>query len=350
MELVLRGSEYQSFLNCRKQWYYQWVEELEAKRPDGKLFFGTLFHKWLEFYYQSSCSYHVANKLTTEWFDEQETKDMEQQDIDEMLDLLQGIAVHYDNTYQHKDSAINVLGTEVEVLVKLDEDLFMTGTIDLVYSIDGKIRFMDHKTVSSIQMYEDKSKMDRQISRYWWVLKMISAGIGRIKDKTTDTWVRWEELIGKEIDGFDYNLIAKDFPREPKVLKSGKLSTDKSQKTTYDIFMAEINKRGFDPNEYADILHHLKNKQDPFLKRLDVKRSDAELESAAWEFSYTAGDIHDIKLMIKNNPQSAEPLTYRNIGQHCMHMCQYKTLCQTAIDGGNVKLARNLGYKKREEK
>jgi hypothetical protein len=34
-----------------------------------------------------------------------------------------------------------------------------------------KFRFMDHKTVSSISMYEEKAVMDRQISRYWWALK-----------------------------------------------------------------------------------------------------------------------------------------------------------------------------------
>jgi hypothetical protein len=30
-ELIVRGSEYQSFLNCRKQWFYQWYEGIEAK-------------------------------------------------------------------------------------------------------------------------------------------------------------------------------------------------------------------------------------------------------------------------------------------------------------------------------
>jgi hypothetical protein len=74
------------------------------------------------------------------------------------------------------------------------------------------------------------------------------------------------------------------------------------------------------------------------------------LESSAWEFSYTAGDIHDIKLMIQNNPNTIEPLTYRNITNNCMHMCQFKSLCQTAIDGGNVNMVKNLGYKQREEK
>jgi hypothetical protein len=363
-ELIVRGSEYQSFLNCRKQWYYQWVEGIEAKRPDAKLFFGTAFHKWLENYYNSCCNKLLADLETSTWINEQDTKDMDQIAIDDMMSLMRGVAEHYHNTYGETDKNFKVIETEMEFLVKLDEDLFMTGTIDLVYEVDGKIRFMDHKTVSSISMYEEKAVMDRQISRYWWALKMIAAGIGRVKDKENDVWITSQALKDKTIDGFDYNLIAKDFPKEPKVLKSGKLSTDKSQKTTYDKYIKKLLEMGIeipeDPHHegyhiipsshpYFEILSYLGTKPNQFHSRVDVKRSDAELESAAWEFSYTSGDIHDVKMMITENPQSIEPLTYRNITNNCMHMCQFKSLCQTAIDGGNVNMVKNLGYKKREK-
>jgi hypothetical protein len=209
---------------------------------------------------------------------------------------------------------------------------------------------MDHKTVSSITMYEEKAVMDRQISRYWWALKMIAAGIGEVKDKETGEWVQCEALKGKSIDGFDYNLIAKDFPKEPRVLNSGRLSTDKSQKTNYSLFLKKLQELNKSECDYVDFLSFLADKPDQFTKRVDVRRSDTELESSAWEFSYTAGDIHDIKLMIQNNPNTIEPLTYRNITNNCMHMCQFKSLCQTAIDGGNVNMVKNLGYKQREEK
>jgi hypothetical protein len=348
-ELIVRGSEYQSFLNCRKQWYFQWYEGIEAKRPDAKLFFGTAFHKWLENYYNSGCNKLLADLETSTWINEQDTKDMDQIAIDDMMSLMRGVAEHYHNTYGETDKNFKVIETEMEFLVKLDEDLFMTGTIDLVYEVDGKIRFMDHKTVSSISMYEEKAVMDRQISRYWWALKMIAAGIGRVKDKENDVWITSQALKDKTIDGFDYNLIAKDFPKEPKVLKSGKLSTDKSQKTTFDLYVKKLQELHLDGNEYNEHLKFLYDKPNQFHSRVDVKRSAAELESAAWEFSYTSDDIHDVKMMITENPQSIEPLTYRNITNNCMHMCQFKSLCQTAIDGGNVDMVKNLGYKKREK-
>jgi hypothetical protein len=356
MELILRGSEYQDFLTCRRKWYHGWVEKITPKRPDGKLFFGNLFHKWLEYYYNEGCNKLQADLMTSLWFNQQDTKDMEQTDIDEILSLFKGVSEYYHETYGESDSRYNVLGTEVEFVVKLQDDIYYTGTIDLVYELDGKVRFKDHKTVASISMYEEKAKMDRQISRYWWALKMIAAGIGMIKSVDEDgkvNWVPWVSLLDKEIDGFDYNIIAKDYPREPTVLKSGKLSVDKSQKTTFKKFRDKAIELGQSPNDYINFLEMLKTKQDPFLRRIDVQRTAKELDSAIWELLYTGGDIHDIKMMVtefEKTGKDVEPLIYRNIGQHCEHMCQFKSLCQATIAGDNVSLVRNLGYKKNEER
>lgn len=358
MEMILRGSEYQDFLQCRKKWYHSWVEQITPIRPDNKLFFGNLFHKWLEEYYISDCNVLQADLIASTWMNEQDMGGMEQTDIDDLKKLFKGVRENYINTYHENDKGWKVLGTEVQFYVKLLDDTFYTGTIDLVYEVDGKVYFSDHKTVSSLDMYEEKSQMDRQISRYWWTLKSIAEGLGRIKDDRTDTWIVWEELKGKEIAGFTYNLIAKDYPREPKILKSGKLSTDKSQKTTYAKYVAKLNELGLGghpsvsgfPSEYNDMIRVLAEKQDPFLRRVNVIRTDKELESAMWEFVYTANDMHDVNVALALHPEHTERLTYRNIGTHCQSMCQFKSLCQAAISGENVDFIKKFAYKKNEER
>jgi hypothetical protein len=347
--MILRGSEYQDFLMCRKKWFHAWVEKIEPKRPDNKLFFGNVFHKWLEEYYKHGCDKDVADIAATVWINKQNTSGMESHELDEVFHMTSEIAKNYHETYGGNDKTWKVLATELEFLVKLEGDIFYTGTIDLVVEHDGLIIFSDHKTVSSLSMYEEKSKMDRQISRYWWALKMVAAGVGRIKDKETGMWVTWTELKDKEIAGFIYNLIAKDFPKEPKVLKKGDLSKDKSQKTTFKKYQAKIQELGLDDSEYEDILALLRDKPDPFLKRVNVLRGESELESAMWEFMYTSGDLHDVKLMVTEKPEMVDMLTYRNIGTHCDSMCGYKALCQTTIEGGNISLTKNLAYRQKEE-
>jgi hypothetical protein len=355
MELILRGSEYESFLNCRKQWYYAWVEKLQAKKPDAKLFFGTVFHKWLENYYKNGCNAIQADMETTFWFNEQNLKDMPQEEIDDMKKLFRGVRDNYVETWYKDDFQNTVIGTEITFGVLLQEDIYYTGTIDLVYlTPEGKLRFADHKTVSSISMYEEKSKMDRQISRYWWVMQKLTQGIAVIKNEAGE-WVKWDRVLGLDVDGFTYNLIGKDFPKEPKQLKPkkgetvGALSQDKSQKTTYKKYAQAIINLGLDHNDYLEMLAMLKNKPDQFCKRIDVIRNQNELDSAMWEFLYTAGDIHDVKLIVTENPQMSEQVCYRNIGTHCQNMCQFKSLCQTTIEGGHVAMVKNLGYKTREE-
>jgi hypothetical protein len=226
--------------------------------------------------------------------------------------------------------------------------------------VDGKIRFADHKTVSSIQMYIDKSQMDRQISRYWWALQKICEGAGLVKvsedAEGNPVWDKFDLLLGCEIDGFDYNLIAKDAPKEPKTLKLKKgqtvpeLSKDKSQKTTYAWYLAKIEELGLDSGDYMDILNVLISKPDPFLNRLNVLRSQDELDAAIWEFVYTSEDILKVRKIIKEDPIKQDAVTYRNISTKCTSMCSFKALCQTEINGGNMSLTKNLGYKKREEK
>jgi hypothetical protein len=350
MELILRGSEYQDFLTCRKKWYHGWVEKITPKRADGKLFFGNLFHKWLECYYNGECNALQADFETSVWLNEQNFGDVDEVEHAETLKLFKGVRDNYINTYKENDKQWNVLATELEFIVKIQDDIYYTGTIDLVYEVDGKIRFADHKTVASISMYEEKSRMDRQISRYWWALQQIAAGVGKVKEKGTGLWKDHPDILGKEVDGFDYNIIAKDFPREPKILKSGKLSTDKAQKTTFDKYVAKIHELNLNAVDYAEMLETLKNKPDPFLRRIDVQRTKKELESSIWELLYTGGDIHDVKLLVTEKPEMVDMVTYRNIGAHCEHMCQFKTLCQAEIAGENVSLVRNLGYKVNEER
>jgi hypothetical protein len=347
-DYVVRGSEYSSFLRCRKQWQYQWLDNMELKRPDGKLFLGTVVHKFLEYYHTLKDFTMAFNKLEM-YYKAQDLSAMEQIDIDELWNKTVELVTYYHETYESDLVNWNVLATEITFLVKMEQNIYMTGTIDLVLEDEyGQLKFMDHKTVASIQMYEEKAQMDRQISRYWWALQMIIDGIGRIKCPDTGNWIRWNKLEGKTISGFIYNLIGKEVPKEPEILKKGGLSKNKAQKTTYKLYLKALRKHGLNELDYEDMLHHLSDKGNPFQKRVEVTRSVEEIESAAYEFFYTACDMHDVKLLMENSPQAKEQLTYRNITHDCMHMCQFKSLCQAAINGDDVEFTKNMLFRQRE--
>lgn len=297
----VRGTEVSDFLRCRTKWNYAWNEKLRAKTPNDKLFFGTLFHKYLESFYTN---FSQAQALTDmkKLFDETDTSSMEQTDIDELWDLAYAVAENYFATWAKEDSNLEVLATELQFSIPLSDTVTYTGTIDLVVKDKyGQVWFYDHKTTSSIESYEKRASMDRQISRYWWALQQL----------------------GYDVHGFVYNLILKDYPVPPAVLKNGTLSQNKSAKTTYDMYLRTIQELGLNPNDYREMLDHLKEQPDRFFKRVPITRTQSEVDNSIQELLAVSQDMDSATV-------------YRNITKDCHWDCQYQSICQASMDGSDV--------------
>jgi RecB family exonuclease len=297
----VRGTEVTDFLRCRTKWDYAWQQKLRAKTPNDKLFFGTLFHKYLEEWYTN---FSQAQALTAmkKLFDETDTSGMEQFQVDELWDLAYNVAENYFKTWAVTDNKFEVVATELQFAIPLTDDLTYTGTIDLVVKDKyGQIWFYDHKTTNSIESYEKRADMDRQISRYWWALQQL----------------------GYDVHGFVYNIILKDYPTQPSVLKNGSLSQNKSQKTTHELYLQAIQQNGLDPNDYREILEHFKLTPDRYFRRVFVHRSQEEVDNSIQELLAVSQDMEGARI-------------YRNITKDCSWDCQYQSICQSSMDGSNV--------------
>lgn len=343
-----RGSEVTTFLRCKQKWMLEWLLNLRAKKLDGKLFVGTLIHKWLEVWYKTN-DLQLANRAMINLYQESDTQYMDQVELQEMWTLAQDIVSNYYYMWKDQDAAMKVIGTEVTFLVKMQDEQLYTGTIDLIWEDEqGKLWFMDHKTTTSVEKYEKNAVMDRQISRYWWALDMLSKGVGRVL-REDGTWDQPTEYLGKEIGGFLYNIILKDTPKKPELLKKGGLSKNKAQKTTWKLYMEAIEENGLTTEGYGDILLHLASQEiengNRFFKRVEVFRTENEVEAAIWEFYHTTNDMHDLEIAIKDG---ASYLAYRNITGDCGWDCQFKQLCQAQIQGDDWKLLLDLNYEKGE--
>jgi hypothetical protein len=355
---LIRGSEYADFLRCRRRWNWAWNEQLKPKKLNDKLFIGTLIHKWLEVYYETN-DLLEADKAMQKMYLEADTQYSDPVEMQELWELATAVTRNYVDTWYEEDQKYKVIATELQFMVKLDNDICFTGTIDLVLEDElGNVWFSDHKTTTSLEKYEKNSLMDRQISRYWWALQQIAAGVGRVKDKETDMWVRFEPLIDKEIYGFFYNIILKDLPKKPELLKKGGLSKNKAQKTTWRLYMDAIAEHELDPIDYEDILDHLRELPNRYFKRVEVIRSQQEIDSAIWEFFYTAEDMAGLRAGLdlerslgtpSNNQTKPSDKLYRNITGDCAWDCQYKALCQAEIEGANTSLLLNMSYEKRDK-
>jgi len=318
MKYTFRGSEITDFQRCPKRYNYGWIQNLEPKVQNEKLTLGSAIHKFLETWYMSRRFKEAIEEMRNYIDDVVMNSDMEQVVIDEMIELAQGICLNYHRTYGD-DSNWTVLAVEKQFNVEFDDGTVYTGTIDLIVEDeDGHVWFVDHKTTISLDIYDKNSDMDRQISRYWWAL----------------------EQLGYNVHGFIYNIVLKDVPVEPKVLKSGALSKDKSQKTTFELYMKAIEDNNLKVSDYEDFLQQLKDYPKEFFRRLKVERTPQECQAAIGEMLEVIEDIRD-----KHNNWR----WYRNITKDCHWDCAFKSLCQAEMDGSNADHIRAELFRVKED-
>jgi hypothetical protein len=361
MKLV-RGSEINDFLRCRLRWQYAWVEGYRSKKQNGKLFIGTLIHKYLETWY-SVGTRGASLESMLKLYEETDTATMDPLELNEMWKMAMDVTDHYSRFYRELDR-MKVVATELTFAVPLDDEIVYTGTIDLIYEDeDGNIRFMDHKSTDSITKYEKNAIMDRQISRYWWALQQLMKGegyilqkyISQIDGKEKEQWVPvrihtiWSKLgYGqKEVAGFTYNILLKTVPHPPKVLAKGGLSKDKSQNTTFDLYLKAIEENGLNRDDYDDFLKHLAENGKRYFSRISVNRLQPEIDSAIWEFYTTTLDSLRVRATL-NAPANVISSVYRNITEDCHWDCAFKDVCTAGMDGSNVNYLLNIAFNKEE--
>lgn len=368
---LVRGSEVQDFLRCRKRWKWRWVDKLAPKRQDGKLFFGNLFHKFVEEYYNSGQNQGAGFFQMQTLFDETDTSRMEQVEVDELWNLADAVTENYVQMWKEADKKIQVIATEFTFAIPLAEGIAYTGTIDMIYlDSDGRLWFKDYKTTNTVDKYIKKAKMDRQISRYFWALNQLTKGNGYVW--YNNEWVPIEhhpiamEIIGSKPHGFIYDVVARKVPKVPEILKKGGLSKNKAQDTTYGVYLKALHDnnlmdtetipgRSVVPAEYEEILDHLKSQEDEygnrFFKRIQVFRHSEELESAIQEFFAAAVEMVRLKEAIENGTYEKmeyDPI-YRNITDDCSWDCPFEGLCVADMDGSYTDALLPLMYDERND-
>lgn len=118
----------------------------------------------------------------------------------------------------------------------------LKGVIDVVWrnKTNGRLLITDYKFSTS-----NKTIMDISIDEQMYIYAYL-----------------YSQQTGESLDNIDigYISIPKCQFAEPRVLKNGTISKDKSQKTTYELYVKTIEKLGLDVKDYEDVLSDLKDK------------------------------------------------------------------------------------------
>ncbi|KKM73035.1 hypothetical protein LCGC14_1414490 [marine sediment metagenome] len=308
MAVVRTNSEIKEYKNCHLRHYFGYIDLLAPKKPHEALRFGTAIHTGLEEYHTPNGSLPAAKlafalslKESIEqmqaWGVEIWNEDREQFVAEEQLGVQ--MLTRYHDFNKTKDQFIPVsLEESFQVKVRTPRGYkspttIFAGKIDGIVKLDGELWLLEHKTAASIDnKYITSLDLDDQVNTYLWAAREL----------------------GYDIKGVIYNVLAKWAPKPPKLLKNGKLSTDKRQKTTHDLFFAAITKHNLLPVDYTDMLIHLEAQEDTTFYREKVYRNDAEFDRIGRELYAVSRDM-------------AKPQMFRNPGACRLQGCSFRSIC-----------------------
>jgi len=316
-------TERQSFRNCRRQWWLEVVRRLRAKNAvEWNLIFGDCVHEALAAYYGNKRNtlkmekaflkqWTIENDILKETFGGFYAMGIGDEWVD-FQNKGREMLYHYDvfdrsRKFFDKIIAINVEERSFVDIVYPDQEQIpekplLSGKIDLVVERSDGIWIWDHKTAMSKPSLRALD-VDDQLTAYCYI---------------------WYRHTGDIPRGAIYNVLVKEPPHPPKLLKSsGKLSTDKAQRTTLELYLEAIKEHGLDKSDYEDMLNYLnrENRWEQYFVRDGSQRNYEELLS------------FEARLFIEYQEMQralAEPeLLYPNMSQWNCQNCRVISICQS---------------------
>lgn len=320
-----------SFRDCRRRWYLESQLRLHPKSQiPWPLIFGEAVHTGLEAYYRSSRNEtDMLDAFKAAW--EAEGEDLKLtyggfydlgvgEEWNEHLEKGVAMLTNYnlfDKSHPFFDEIaevniesrafVDILSTSRERLPGLP---LLSGRIDLVGYRDGDNApwIMDHKTAASAPSVRALD-IDDQLTGYCYIYWRLTGIVPR---------------------GAIYNVLSKEPPHPPRILANGQLSRDKSQRTTFELYLQTIKEQGLDPVEYEDHLNFLSEKGwRQFFVREGVTRNEEELLSFEERLAY---EYQDMKRALKD-----PGYRYPNPGQRTCGICQLIPVCQAVEEQSDAE-------------
>ena len=329
-----------AFKRCRRKWALgsYMLHNLTPDRINDKLWLGTGVHEALAQHYDKGLDLlEVFNNwaavrieeikaIGTLWVEQEQL-------ISEAVALGLGMLDHYSEWSKNEDplwfkEVISVEHEfEVPIVNELGEPLINPNTGEVMtYTgrIDGVVKdeygcywLLEHKTAKAFDT--EKLPLDEQCGSYIWAA---------------------QQLYGLKLEGVIYNMLRKKLPTVPDILKRGGLSQNKGMDTTYQVY-AQALKQYYGEDAvpwalYEDYLTALENKENPFFKRLRVRRNQCEITDIGQRIYDEVAEMVNPNLVHYPNPT-----------RDCSWDCDFRSVCLAMNDGSDPQYMLESLFKKR---
>lgn len=334
-EKLVSLSDISTYKRCRKRWDYSSSlrQSWRHKRsPKLYLSLGTAIHAGLD---ANAKGQDWLTEFTNHCLKEQEKEvrafeeevgmhptSFQMEEFKEnqqfAFNLLNQYFNHYGTENPLKSLGLTPVASEVSFKIPLSDETYFVGTIDLVAVDDsGNIFLGENKTYSG--------RVPEDLQYHFQI-----TGYG----------VAWEWLTGERPAGAFYNGITKHLIKEPKVLKSGKLSVAKDQRVTTQSYLNAMKATGQDPFDeyYLDYLTFLEERErqgdSRFFHREKFFYKGSQLREWKQDFLAVVDEMLD------------SPRIYRSVPYDGCSDCWFTDLCHGEQKGQDIEPILTKRYKK----
>lgn len=279
-------SKVNSYITCPYQFNLKYVQGWIPKKKSRALDVGSAIH---------SCTEHYRKNKLDE-FDWNMTNE---------IDLRQWLEFYKKYSTIQQDYEI----------IEIERAMKCKGFIGI---IDALLR---HKRTGKLWIYEMKS-FSKTPSEFERVFR-------------PQPYIYYQQLKNKgvQVEGVVWEYIRSELPKEPELLKSGKLSMAKTQNIIPDTIINACKRYGLDVNEYQELIEYSKtNIQNYF----DVKERYITPSVAEKMFN----EFNSIRINKKNNKKHINSLT--------CNFCSYRDICLAELTGADEQYILEENFEKKE--
>ena len=305
-----------SFRGCRRRFAYEQFDRLaplETSPVHMAFQEGTAGHYALEQYY--AFNGHKNPNITPADF-----LDANAFSSPERLGLFEKMLQRYKATYgEYEAQSWEVLHTEQTFSYKINDDVELVGTIDMIIKQGNRIFGVDHKFLKA-PPNEKTVSLDDQFTGYWFLL----------------------EQAGINVHGFIYNALIKAVPEVPTMLKDGSLSVSKTQKTDLHTYTKAAEFLGIDlkHDKYKDYLEHLKNSPSTYFVREPILKTPYSTREFKRTLEHISREIiHGTKDRSYMYPSPSYTCPY----------CPFQFICESDSQGADTSIIKERLFRIKEE-
>lgn len=143
-QIILSQSRIATFLQCRKKYYWKYVEHLHPIEKPIVLKIGDIVHQAIDAYWRgTTINQELIEQMTKEKYPEIEDE--------EFIDSITPLILGYIESLGKNDS-IKMIGSEtwIEIPYRKDKNVILQGRIDGVCEMSGKLFRIERKTTSRL--------------------------------------------------------------------------------------------------------------------------------------------------------------------------------------------------------